>query len=150
VDTVETATTWDRLPELAAGVVRALRHGLEAEGERVHAFSHCSHVYPSGSSLYTTFLFRRAAEPDETLRRWTVLKGAASRAIVDGGGTLSHQHGVGRDHAPYLSAEVGSLGVAALIDVARRFDPDGIMNRGALLGDEPRAPMSGHRSSRRR
>jgi alkyldihydroxyacetonephosphate synthase len=137
VDTVETATTWDRLAELAAGVARAVRHGLEAEGERVHAFSHCSHVYPSGSSLYTTFLFRRADEPDETLRRWAVLKGAASRAIVDGGGTISHQHGVGRDHAAYLATEIGSLGLAALGDVARRFDPDGIMNTGALLADEP-------------
>jgi alkyldihydroxyacetonephosphate synthase len=136
VDTVETATTWNRLPELALGLARALRHGLEAEGEPVHAFSHCSHVYPSGSSLYATFLFRRAAEPDETLRRWTILKGAASRAIVDGGGTISHQHGVGRDHAPYLGAEIGSLGIAALGDVARRFDPDRIMNAGALLADE--------------
>jgi alkyldihydroxyacetonephosphate synthase len=136
VDTVETATTWSRLPALAVGVAQALRHGLEPDGERVHAFSHCSHVYPSGSSLYTTYVFRRAADPDDTLRRWVILKGAASKAIAEGGGTLSHQHGVGRDHAPYLAAEVGSLGIAALADVARRFDPDGIMNRGALLGDE--------------
>jgi alkyldihydroxyacetonephosphate synthase len=137
VDTVETATTWDRLPDLAVAVARALRHGLESEGERVHAFSHCSHVYPSGSSLYTTYLFRRAADPDETLLRWTLLKGAASRAIVDGGGTISHQHGVGRDHAPYLAAELGTLGIAVLADAARRFDPDGILNRGALLDDGP-------------
>jgi alkyldihydroxyacetonephosphate synthase len=57
--------------------------------------------------------------------------------IVDHGGTISHQHGVGRDHAMYLPAEKGELGMAVLADVARRFDPDGIMNAGALLGDEP-------------
>jgi len=136
VDTMETATTWDRVPALAEAVAKALRHGLEAEDERVHAFSHCSHVYPSGSSLYTTCLFRRTADPDETLRRWAVLKAAASRAIVDGGGTISHQHGVGRDHAPYLAAEIGPLPMAVLADAARRFDPDGIMNVGALLGDQ--------------
>ena len=135
LDTLETAVDWTRLPDLAAAVGRALRHGLEELGERVHAFSHLSHVYPSGSSLYATYVFRRAADPDETLARWRRLKDAASAAIVDHGGTISHQHGVGRDHAGYLRAEKGELGMAVLADIARRFDPDGIMNPGVLLED---------------
>ena len=64
-------------------------------GERVHAFSHLSHVYRSGSSLYATYVFRLAADPDETLERWRRLKTAASEVIVAHGGTISHQHGVG-------------------------------------------------------
>ena len=136
LDTLETAVAWSRLPDLAAAVGRTLRHGLDDAGERVHAFSHVSHVYSSGSSLYVTYIFRRAADPDETLARWVALKGAASRAIVEHGGTISHQHGVGRDHAMYLAAEKGALGMAVLADVARRFDPAGIMNSGVLLGDE--------------
>ncbi|TMD30281.1 MAG: FAD-binding oxidoreductase [Chloroflexi bacterium] len=136
VDTVETASTWDHVPAIVAGVTGALRDGLAADGERVHAFSHASHVYPSGSSVYTTYLFRLADDPDETLRRWRILKAAASRAIVEGGGTISHQHGVGRDHASYLPAEIGPLGIAVLADAARRFDPGGLMNRGALLDDD--------------
>jgi len=103
----------------------------------VLAFSHLSHVYPSGSSVYTTYAFRSTVDPDETLARWRRLKGAASRAIVDAGGTISHQHGVGRDHAAYLAAEKGELGMAVLADVAHRFDPDGIMNPGVLLQGEP-------------
>jgi alkyldihydroxyacetonephosphate synthase len=137
VDTLETAIDWTRLPDLAASVERALRHGLDDLDERVLAFSHLSHVYPSGSSLYTTYIFRLAADPDETLERWRQLKDAASRVIVEHAGTISHQHGVGRDHAPYLAAEKGELGMAVLADVARRFDPDRIMNPGVLLGDEP-------------
>jgi alkyldihydroxyacetonephosphate synthase len=137
LDTLETAIDWSRLPGLAASVERALRGGLDELGERVLAFSHLSHVYPSGSSLYTTYIFRSTADPDETLSRWRRLKGAASRAIVDAGGTISHQHGVGRDHAAYLAAEKGELGMAVLADVARRFDPDGIMNPGVLLEGEP-------------
>jgi alkyldihydroxyacetonephosphate synthase len=133
VDTLETATTWSRLPELAATVGRALRHGLDADDERVHAFSHLSHVYPSGSSLYATYAFRIAADPDETLDRWHALKTAASDVIVRHGGTISHQHGVGRDHRPWLAAEKGELGIAALEDVARRLDPDRLLNPGVLL-----------------
>jgi alkyldihydroxyacetonephosphate synthase len=139
VDTLETAVDWRRLPDLAAAVGRALRHGLEADGhgERVHAFSHLSHVYSSGSSLYATYVFRLAADPDETLERWRRLKAAASEAIVEHGGTISHQHGVGRDHRPWLAAEKGELGLAILGDVARRLDPDGLLNRGVLLEEVP-------------
>jgi alkyldihydroxyacetonephosphate synthase len=135
VDTLETAAPWPAIPGLLASVAPTLRHGLEADGERVHAFSHLSHVYPSGSSLYTTYLFRLADDPDETLDRWARLKAAASAAIVAGGGTISHQHGVGRDHAPYLAAEKGPVGMAALRATIAAFDPAGILNPGALVAD---------------
>jgi alkyldihydroxyacetonephosphate synthase len=134
LDTLETAVDWTRLPDLAAAIGRGLRHGLDDRGERVHAFSHLSHLYPDGSSIYATYVFRRAVDPDETLERWRRLKRVASEAIVAGGGTISHQHGVGRDHVPYLAAEKGDLGLAVLGDVTRRFDPDRIMNPGVLLG----------------
>ncbi|WP_374688216.1 FAD-binding oxidoreductase [Promineifilum sp.] len=136
VDTLETATNWDNVPRMVEVIEAALRPGLAEEGERVHVFTHLSHVYPQGASVYTTYLFRRAADPEATLRRWETLKGAASRAIVACGGTISHQHGVGRDHTPYLGAEKGALGLDALAAAIARFDPHGIMNPGVLLGDE--------------
>ncbi len=135
VDTVETATDWTALPALAAALGPALRHGLEADDERVHAFSHLSHVYPSGSSLYSTYVFRRAADPDETLDRWRRLKRAASDTIVAHGGTISHQHGVGVDHAPYLEAEKGALAIETIRAAIARLDPDRIMHPGVLFGD---------------
>jgi alkyldihydroxyacetonephosphate synthase len=135
VDTLETAVPWASVDLLARELAPALRSGLAAYGERVHAFTHLSHVYPTGSSLYTTFLFRIAADPEVTLDRWRRLKTLASEAIVGRGGTISHQHGVGTDHARYLPAEKGALGMAVLADVARRFDPAGRMHPGVLLGD---------------
>lgn len=136
VDTVETAVDWSRAPELAAALTQALATGLEAENERVHAFTHLSHVYTSGSSLYTTYLFRQSAHPEGSFRRWMALKTAASRVIVEHGGTISHQHGVGRDHAPYLAVEKGELGMAVLRDAAARLDPGGVMDPDVLLGGE--------------
>jgi alkyldihydroxyacetonephosphate synthase len=133
VDTVETATTWDRTPALKGAVEKVLRTTLEDTGERVHVTTHLSHLYPTGSSVYITFLFRVAPEPEETLRRWRALKAAASEAIVAYGGTISHQHGVGTDHLPYLEAEKGALGMAALRGLAATFDPSGIMNPGKLF-----------------
>jgi alkyldihydroxyacetonephosphate synthase len=52
------------------------------------------------------------------------------------GGTISHQHGIGTDHAPYLAAEKGPLGMAVLDDLVARFDPAGVMHRGVLLEDD--------------
>ncbi len=133
VDTLETAVPWSALPSLQVGVETALREGLREIGERVHAFSHLSHLYADGSSLYTTYLFRLAEDPDENLRRWQLLKSAASRAIMEARGTISHQHGVGIDHLPYLASEKGPLGISALQSLCRHFDPDGLMNPGKLV-----------------
>jgi alkyldihydroxyacetonephosphate synthase len=55
-----------------------------------------------------------------------------SEAIVASGGTISHQHGVGTDHAPWL-ARKRELGMAALRALFRQFDPDGRMNPGKLV-----------------
>ncbi len=138
-DTLETATDWTRVPGLLARLEAAVSHALiPATGERVHVFTHLSHLYPTGSSLYLTFIFRLAADPDATLERWQTIKAAASAVIAAEQATITHHHGVGHDHAPYLAAEKGPLGMAALEAVARTFDPDGIMNPGVLLTDEGR------------
>ncbi len=135
LDTLETATQWSNIAHMVEVIERALRSGLQDIGERVLAFSHLSHTYRWGSNVYTTFLYRipEQGHPEETLRRWQVLKAAASKAIVAAGGTITHQHGIGTDHLPYLAAEKGPLGTAALHDLCQRFDPDGIMNPGKLV-----------------
>ncbi len=133
VDTLETATTWGKVMETKQAVEAALEHGLESFGERVHVFTHLSHVYSTGSSIYTSYVFRLANSPEESLRRFEHLKTAASKAIVQCGGTISHQHGVGLDHRPYLISEKGKLGIQAIQAVCGTFDPDGLMNTGKLL-----------------
>jgi alkyldihydroxyacetonephosphate synthase len=134
VDTLETAISWSAIPGMIREIERALGEALAEAGEEVHFFTHLSHMYPWGSSLYTTYLFRLAEDPEENLHRWRRLKDGACRAIIAQGGTISHQHGVGVDHAPYLPAEKGPLGMAVLGDLCRRFDPSGMMNPGKLAG----------------
>ena len=133
VDTLETALPWSRVKAAAEAVPQAIVRAAEAQGERVLAFAHLSHLYRDGASLYTTYLFRRAADPDELLARWRAMKHAASLALQEHGGTITHQHGVGVDHALYLPAEKGALGLEALRAAIRVFDPDGQLNPGKLL-----------------
>lgn len=136
VDTVETAVTWDRVTATLKAMEAAIAEALARRREAGHIFSHLSHVYPTGSSIYTTFLFRVADTPEETLARWHAAKSAVSRAIVRAGGTISHQHGVGLDHRPYLAAEKGPLGMDILRRTFACTDPEGRMNPGRLVGEE--------------
>jgi alkyldihydroxyacetonephosphate synthase len=133
IDTLETAVPWSQVPAMRRAIENALHTALDDAGERVHVFTHLSHMYSDGASIYTTYLFRLAPEPEATLARWQALKTAASQAIIDHRGTISHQHGVGVDHAPYLPAEKGELGMAALREATAAFDPEGMMNPGKLF-----------------
>jgi alkyldihydroxyacetonephosphate synthase len=128
VETLETAHTWSRLNELYLAVREALRGVL---GDRSIVMCHVSHAYADGASLYFTFLTR--ARPGEELNQWRAAKAAACEAIVAAEGTITHHHAVGLDHAPYMRAEVGEVGVEALRAVKERLDPAGIMNPGKLL-----------------
>jgi alkyldihydroxyacetonephosphate synthase len=132
VETLETSHTWSRLAELHAAVGSAIGDSLAGQGTPGFVFSHLSHAYADGASLYFTFIAR--ARSGEELEQWRQVKGAASEAIVAAGGTITHHHAVGRDHAPYMEAEVGEVGLGVLRATKERLDPAGVMNPGKLLG----------------
>jgi len=144
VDTLETATDWPFVTGMVDAVEGALKQA--AATEPIHVFTHLSHVYAQGSSVYTTYLFRMADSYDATFERWQTMKKAASDAVVKHRGTISHQHGVGTDHAPWLAAEKGELGLGAIDAVCRFFDPNQRMNSGKLLpvdGDSDSSSSAG-------
>jgi len=135
VDTMETALDWIRVPQAVKNIEGAIRNALQDENEQVFVYTHLSHVYGQGSSIYTTYLFRCGTSHETTFKRWQKLKAAGAQAIVDSGGTISHQHGVGIDHKAYLVAEKGPLGIAAIRNLLEMFDSPGLMNPGKLLPD---------------
>jgi alkyldihydroxyacetonephosphate synthase len=130
-ETLETATTWAGLERLYDGVRDALRSSLTAGGTPPLVMCHVSHLYPVGASLYYTFIARQDA--DDPIGQWRAAKTAACDAIVAAGGTLTHHHAVGRDHAPWMQAEVGAGGLALLRAAKAELDPASIMNPGKLL-----------------
>jgi alkyldihydroxyacetonephosphate synthase len=136
-DTIETAVDWPNVKPLMLAMEQAARDVFAQYGERVHAFTHLSHLYPQGSSIYSQFVWATAAGGfAANFERWQKLKAAVAATIAAHGGTVSHQHGVGRDHAAHLADEKGPLGMATLAQLCRHFDPKKIMNPGKLLQDE--------------
>ncbi|MGP1679185.1 MAG: FAD-linked oxidase C-terminal domain-containing protein, partial [Burkholderiales bacterium] len=133
VDTAETAVDWPRVGAMMQAIEQAASSALAADGERLHTYTHLSHLYAQGASVYSTFVWRLAGDYDADLARWRALKAAVCEAVVVNRGSISHQHGVGTDHAPYLAAEKGELGIGAMRALFRHFDPQGMMNPGKLL-----------------
>jgi alkyldihydroxyacetonephosphate synthase len=130
-ETLETATTWSNLHALKAAVTGALADGLAEEGAKSRVLCHISHVYPTGASLYFTVI---AGLGTDALVPWSRVKHRVNDAIMAAGATISHHHGIGTDHAPWLEQEIGEVGVRMLRAVKAELDPAGIMNPGALLG----------------
>lgn len=125
-ETLETATSWSNVDTLKAAVTAALTDALAS----ALVMCHISHVYATGASLYFTIV---AGQRDDPIAQWRAAKAAACEAIMATGGTITHHHAVGADHAPWMRDEVGELGVAMLTAVKATLDPAGILNPGKLI-----------------
>jgi alkyldihydroxyacetonephosphate synthase len=131
VDTLETATTWDKLETLHGAIKKSIEEAIAEMGVTGLAFAHVSHAYSDGASIYYTLVAPQVK--GEEIQQWVKIKKAATDCIMRNGGTLSHHHGIGRDHAPWIKQELGENGLALLRAIKKQLDPKGIMNPGKLL-----------------
>lgn len=127
VETLETVTFWSNLDRVYTAVRQAL---VGALGDATLVLCHISHVYETGASLYFTVATRQTDDP---VRQWLTAKAAASDAIGDNGGSITHHHAVGQDHKPWLAREIGPVGVRMLRALKRELDPTGVLNPGVLV-----------------
>jgi alkyldihydroxyacetonephosphate synthase len=125
VDTMEVAGLWSVVPRL----YDEIRKALTAHAQAVAC--HLSHLYPSGSSLYFTFLITGADDHDAETRYRAAWQQAAT-SCTEAGGTITHHHGVGRLKAQFLEAELGETGASVLTRIRTALDPAGIMNPAVL------------------
>ncbi len=135
VETLETAAPWTKLEGLY-GAVRtaletALRESAPYPSARGIVLCHVSHAYAEGASLYFTCIFPRAL--DHEFAQWQTVKRAAMEAITAHHGTISHHHGIGEDHLPWMVREKGDLGMEVLRAIKQTLDPAGILNPGKLI-----------------
>ncbi len=143
VDTMETAVPWNATTTTMEAMQYAAAEALARFDERALAFTHLSHVYDTGSSLYMTVIFRLSGDYGTDMARWRALKAAVSQASVGSGGTISHQHGVGLEHRPYLEPEKQAAGLRLIRGALAALDPAGMMNPGKLLAPDAQATHAG-------
>ena len=131
-DTFETAITWDRFEVFHATVKRATEDAIRvATGRPGQVTCRFTHVYPDGPAPY--FTFHALGRHGALLEQWEAIKSAASDALIEAGGTITHHHAVGRDHRPWYDRQRPKLFAAALRASKRVLDPEGVMNPGVLV-----------------
>jgi alkyldihydroxyacetonephosphate synthase len=130
-DTFETACTWDKFEAFdreVRGRVTAAMKDVAGDGKIT---CRLTHAYPDGAAPYYTFL--APARVGAELEQWAAIKAAASDAIIDLGGTITHHHAVGRVHRDAWERQRPERYAAALEATKRALDPSGILNPGVLL-----------------
>ncbi len=137
-DVSETATTWSGLMPLYDAVTAAANGAFAQAGVQGYLMCHLSHSYHSGACMYFTFAFK-ATTPDAMAAEYEVVKSAIQQAFVDNGGTLSHHHAVGTEHAQWLEQDISAPGVAMLEALLAGTDPGQHLNPGKIVGTDPRA-----------
>jgi len=123
VDTMEVASTWERLMDLYDSVREAIsRHAV--------VMAHFSHAYADGCSIYFTFA-GTAADARSSERVYDAIWRDGMEAATRVGATISHHHGVGLLKAPYMLGEHREA-MAIFEAVKQSLDPDGVFNPGKL------------------
>jgi alkyldihydroxyacetonephosphate synthase len=137
-ETFETAITWDRFEEFHADVMEAVRTKVAeacdapADGPGAPRIScRFTHVYPDGPAPYFTIM--APAVRGGEVEQWDEIKAAASEAVIEGGGTITHHHAVGRDHRPWYDRQRPAPFAAALRAAKAELDPGAILNPGVLV-----------------
>ena len=136
VETMETSAPWSKVNDLHGTMTAGIETAMVERGTPAFVLCHVSHLYATGCSLYYTVFAKQ--EVGAEIAQWKALKSAASDAIMAGGGTITHHHAVGTDHAPWLPAEAGQMWLRMLRAAKAEVDPTGIMNPGKLMNGPDR------------
>ena len=131
-DVSETSAPWGTLPRLYDDVVVAAQDAFSTLGVTGYVMCHLSHSYHAGACLYFTFAFR-PADDDDGVEAYDVVKSAIQQAFLDAGGTLSHHHAVGTEHARWLEQDISTPGVAMLRALFEGTDPGSNLNPGKIV-----------------
>ena len=131
-DTFESAVTWDRFEAFHIAVSAATEAAIkEATGRHGIVSTRFTHVYPDGPAPYYTFNVRGTS--GQLIEQWRHIKARVSDAVLAAGGTITHHHGVGRDHMPWYRQQRPALFGKALDAAKSVLDPSRILNPGVLI-----------------
>lgn len=131
-DTVESAIPWNRFRNFDLRVREAgLKAIKEVTGRKGTFTCRFTHIYPDGPAPYYTWhaYGDKAKLPEQFL----AIRAAASDAMIENGGTITHHHALGRVHRPWYDRQRPELFAKALSGAKEVLDPRWILNPGVLV-----------------
>ena len=132
-DVSETATPWSKINQVHDAAYAAAQKAYDEIGIKGWIMSHMSHSYHSGACLYFTFAFVFKNDP---VAEYNLVKNAIQQSFVDNHATISHHHGVGVEHSPWLEEDISPEGVVVMRGLFSSADPGSNFNPGKVT---PRA-----------
>jgi alkyldihydroxyacetonephosphate synthase len=130
-DVSETATPWALLKQIHDTTVAAASKAMEKAGVQGFIMCHLSHSYHSGACQYFTFAINDSSE--HNMESYDLVKRAIQQSFMDNGGTISHHHGVGEEHSPWLDQDISPAGVFIQRKLFEGVDPDRRFNPGKII-----------------
>ncbi|HEY4221265.1 MAG TPA: FAD-linked oxidase C-terminal domain-containing protein [Myxococcota bacterium] len=97
-----------------------------------HKLATCSFGHAGDGNLHTQILF----DDESELVRVDALLDDLFQTVLDLGGTITGEHGVGLSKKKYLPLELGADVIALSQRIKDAFDPAGILNPGKFLPDK--------------
>jgi alkyldihydroxyacetonephosphate synthase len=129
-DVSETAAPWSKLIAVHENAYAAAQGAYDQIGIKGWIMSHLSHSYHSGACLYFTFAFVFDKDP---IAEYNLVKNAIQQSFVDTGATISHHHGVGLEHSPWLAQDISEQGVVVMRALLEGADAGANFNPGKVL-----------------
>ncbi len=129
-DVSETAVPYSQIKELYDNTITAAEEAMTEAGVPGYIMCHLSHNYHSGACLYFTFAV--VEKPEEQLQAYDMVKRAVQQSFIDNGGTLSHHHGVGMEHSPWMEQDVSPAGSGMIDSLFDAVDPGKNLNPGKV------------------
>ena len=131
-DTVETAIPWSGFlaleQQVKAATLAAIR---EATGRERTCTVRFTHLYPDGPAPY--FTWHAYGDKARLPEQFWAIKAAASQAVIDAGGTITHHHALRRDHRRWYDQQRPPHFAEAFKGAKQRLDPRSVMNPGVLV-----------------
>lgn len=132
-DVSETATPWAHTKQVHDATVAAAEKAFTETGHRGYIMCHLSHSYHSGACQYFTFAIADSTET--SMQSYDHVKRAIQQSFIDNAGTVSHHHGVGEEHAPWMEQDISPAGVFIQRKLFEGVDPGNNLNPGKIIHD---------------
>ncbi|RNF00929.1 alkyldihydroxyacetonephosphate synthase [Trypanosoma rangeli] len=139
-DVFETSVLYSDAISCWRAVKEAFKSVMKESGRNGWIGCHTAHQYRFGCCLYFTFAGEQHDEND--MKHFLKIKQRAMEAMLHHTGNLSHHHGIGYEHVPWMQQYNGRIGLEAIMRFKKSLDPKNICNPGKLL---PSPPAEGER-----
>lgn len=86
------------------------------------------------------FVFTQDFSRDEEVTRYdSFMRDVVALVVEKYDGSLKAEHGTGRNMAPFVEKEWGHQAYELMQEIKAIFDPEGLLNPGVILNEDPRA-----------